>query len=288
MTSVLVTGASGFIGKHLVPVLREHGYEVVSSTRAHGDVADRSTWTELPRTDTVVHLAGESFVPRSWAEPAVYLRANVLGTVNALEHCREHGARLVFLSSYLYGQPTRLPIPETAPLDASNPYALSKKLAEDACRFYAERLDLKVTVLRPFNVYGFGQADEFLIPSLIRQITRGTEIFVQDLEPRRDYIYICDVVLAIVKAVATDGGYRVLNVGAGTSHSVDELISTLQHVWGSALPVRSACVRRQGEVMDTVADIEAAHRMLGWWPQYTLETGLSHLRSVLDSQTARA
>jgi GDP-4-dehydro-6-deoxy-D-mannose reductase len=288
MTSVLVTGASGFIGKHLVPVLREHGYEVVSSTRAHGDVADRSTWTELPRTDTVVHLAGESFVPRSWAEPAVYLRANVLGTVNALEHCREHGARLVFLSSYLYGQPTRLPIPETAPLDASNPYALSKKLAEDACRFYAERLDLKVTVLRPFNVYGFGQADEFLIPSLIRQITRGTEIFVQDLEPRRDYIYICDVVLAIVKAVATDGGYRVLNVGAGTSHSVHELISTLQHVWGSALPVRSACVRRQGEVMDTVADIEAAHRMLGWWPQYTLETGLSHLRSVLDSQTARA
>src|SRR5690348_5091439 len=136
MSSVLVTGATGFIGRHLVPRLRSEGQEVLEVSRAAGDVADHSTWRRLPRTDVVVHLAAQSFVPESWHRPETFLRTNALGTIEALEYCRVHRAHLVFPSSYMYGDAARQPIPETTPLEAKNPYALSKKLAEEACEFF--------------------------------------------------------------------------------------------------------------------------------------------------------
>jgi len=286
MARVLVTGASGFIGKHLLGALADGGHVVAAASRDSGDVAETTTWSAVEPCDAVVHLAGRSFVPDSWADPAAFVRTNVLGTANALEHCRKNHASLVLLSSYLYGHPAALPIPETAPLHATNPYAMSKKLAEEACRFYAQSLGVAVTVLRIFNVYGHGQPEPFLIPSLLRQIATGREIVVQDLAPRRDYVHVADVVRAIVTAVETGGGYRVANIGSGTSHSVEELIRMMQQVFGTALPVRSNGVRRPDEIMDTVADIRAARTLLGWEPTLSLAAGLKQLRAAAAHRAA--
>jgi nucleoside-diphosphate-sugar epimerase len=203
------------------------------------------------------------------------MRSNLLGTIEALEFCRRHGARLVFLSSYMYGEPERLPIDETAPVIARNPYALSKKLAEDACRFYAESFGTSVTVFRPFNVYGPGQAEPFLVPFIARQIWEGKEIRVKDLAPRRDYVYVQDVVDGIVSGAEQGLGYQLFNLGSGQSHSVEELIAAMQLVSGSALPVTTAGERRPEEIMDTVADISAARRAFGWTPGYSLRDGLA-------------
>src|SRR5437867_2388335 len=188
MDRVLVTGASGFIGSHLVPRLRDEGHEVIEANRKTGDVADESMWRSFPAVDVVVHLAGRSFVPDSWADPGAFMRTNLLGTVAALGYCRARRARLVFPSSYLYGTPERLPVPETAPLVAKNPYALSKKLAEDACAFFANSFGVGVTILRPFNVYGPSQSDDFLIPAVVKQAISCLEIRVKDIAPRRDYV----------------------------------------------------------------------------------------------------
>lgn len=280
MSRILVTGAAGFIGSHLLPVLRAAGHDVIAVSSAAGDVAEQSTWAALPAAACVVHLAARSFVPDSWREPGEFMRTNLLGTTGALEYCRMHGARLVFLSSYMYGTPDSLPIHETAPLVARNPYALSKKLAEDVCRFYAERLEVDVTVLRPFNVYGPRQAELFLVPFLVRQVREGVVIRVQDLAPRRDYVYIEDVVAGILRAVEGLGGFRVFNLGSGRSHSVEELIVELQRVAGTALPVVSDEERRKDEVMDTVADISEAERYLGWIPRFSLREGLEDLLRV--------
>jgi nucleoside-diphosphate-sugar epimerase len=276
---VLVTGATGFLGAHLVARLRDSGSAVVAMSSAEGDVADPRTWRNAVPSAAVVHLAGRSFVPDSWQDPAAFIRTNVVGTVHALEHCRKHSAPLVFLSSYLYGHPRTLPIPESAPTTATNPYALSKLLAEQACRFYAEQFGLSVTVLRVFNVYGPGQPDSFLIPSIVAQIAARGEIVVQDLTPKRDYVYVQDVVNAIERALATGNGYRVLNIGSGMSCSVAELIELTQRIWASSLPVRSRELRRPQEIMDTVADITAARELLGWTPTYTLEQGLRQLHA---------
>ena len=280
MSKVLVTGASGFIGRHLVPRLRAAGHEVVEVRRASGDIADAATWRQIPAADAVVHLAAKSFVPESWEHPALFVRTNLGGTIEAMEYCRAHGAHLVFPSSYMYGDAGRQPIAEGAALVARNPYALSKKLAEEACEFYADRFGLTITILRPFNIYGPGQSTTFLVPTIVKQLQAGQAIRVKDLEPRRDYVYVVDVVEAMVKALAVRRRLSVFNIGSGTSHSVADLIRIIQEVWGTSLPVSSAGLRRKDEIMDTVADITRAGEVLGWSPRFTLRQGIEDLHAA--------
>lgn len=280
MSRVLVTGASGFIGKHLVPRLRAEGHDVVEARREAGDISDRTTWQGFPPADVVVHLGAKTFVPESWEAPALFIKTNLVGTIEAMEYCRAHGARLIFLSSYMYGDAARQPISEDNVLVAKNPYALSKKLTEEACVFFADRFDLGITVLRPFNIYGAGQSDAFLVPTIVNQLKAGIAIRVKDLEPRRDYVYIVDVVEAMMTAIGSGHGFQVFNIGSGTSHSVAELIRTIQDVWGTDLPVYSDGVRRKDEIMDTVADIERARQQLGWRPRFTLRQGIEHMRAA--------
>jgi len=235
----------------------------------------------FPQAEVVIHLAGKNFVPESWSDPTVFIKCNLLGTVAALNYCKKYNARLVFLSSYLYGNPQTLPIPETAPLIINNPYAFSKKLAEEACHFYSEIFRINIIILRPFNVYGPGQPEYFLIPSIIRQITSGEVIQVKDLEPRRDYVYINDLIDVIVKAIEMNNINNVFNVGSGVSHSVAELIQVIQDIKHTKFPVHSSEERRKNEVMDTVADITAIKQVLGWAPRWTLNEGIKQMLRVM-------
>lgn len=279
MTRVIVTGASGFIGRHLIPHLQQADYQVITLSSNDGDIADGSTWGGLKPADVVVHLAGKTFVPDSWVNPSEFIKCNLLGTVQALDYCKKHEARLIYLSSYLYGNPLKLPISENDSLVANNPYALSKKLAEEACQFYSEAFGIGITALRPFNVYGPGQSDHFLIPWIIRQVRESSVINVKDLEPKRDYIYINDLISAILKAVTVviPAQFEAINIGTGVSHSVEELIKIVQTVSRTNLPIHSGGERRKDEVMDTVASISKAQHLLGWAPNVSLLQGIKLL-----------
>ena len=270
MTKVLITGA-------VVPELRRAGYEVIEVDIESGDISDESTWLKFSEAEAVIHLAGKSFVPDSWSSPAAFIKCNLMGTVYALDYCKNHDARLVFLSSYLYGNSEMLPIPETAPLVPTNPYALSKKLGEDACQFYSDKFGVYVTILRPFNVYGSGQPENFLIQSIIRQVLAGDVIKVKDLGPKRDYIYVRDLVQAISKALHCQRRFGIYNIGSGVSHSVEELIQLVQGLKKTNYPLHSDGERRKGEIMNTVADITKAKVQLGWAPQWTLLEGLQQM-----------
>ena len=278
MTRVMLSGATGFVGSRLGPMLvARPGYEVCAIGSADGDVAEPRTWATLASAEVVVHLAARTFVPDSWAEPAAFVRTNLNGTINALEFCRTHQSRLVFLSSYLYGNPRTLPIGEDHEVGVNNPYALSKKLAEETCRFYSECYGVGVTVLRVFNIYGAGQGDKFLIPSIVRQVLQGTEIHVKDLEPKRDFLYIDDLLEAVVCAIESAHRFEVFNIASGLSHSVREVIDIVQQVARRDVAVHSENVRRQNEIMDTRADISKARRLLGWEPRWSLEAGIAEL-----------
>ena len=280
MAKVLVTGARGFVGAHLIPVLEAAGHEVIGVNSEAGDVGDDATWALFPKSDIVVHLAGKTFVPDSWKDPGSFLRSNLLGTVGALNYCRTRVSRLVFLSSYLYGNPAMLPIAESTQLVATNPYALSKKLSEEACGFYAESFGVNITILRPFNVYGPGQPDHFLIPSIVRQLGGGEFIRVMDLEPKRDYVYVGDLAEAIALTIERPHRFNVLNIGTGESHSVAEVIDAIQRLKRTNLPVTSAGESRPDEILDCRADISAARREIGWSPRVMLDEGL---RRILGS-----
>lgn len=277
MTKILVTGSSGFIGKNLLPRLDCHQYIVSSVSRLDGDISDAHTWNNFPSSEVLIHLAGLTFVPDSWKDPSRFIKTNLDGVICALDYCRKHGSRLIYLSSYLYGNPEFLPIPESATLIANNPYALSKKMAEEACKFYTEFYGVKITILRPFNVYGPGQSEQFLIPSIIAQVSAGNPILVKDLNPRRDYIYIDDLVDAIINTINRQLEFEVFNIGTGISYSVAELINKIQKISGTNLNVVCNGERRIGEIVDTQANILQALKILDWKPKYTLEAGLKKI-----------
>lgn len=277
MNNILVSGSSGFIAKHLIPQLMEEKYKVNKINSKSGDVCDEKMWLNLPRNDIVIHLAGMTYVPHSWDDPVSFFKTNLLGTICALKYCKKNSARMIFLSSYLYGNPTELPINENFKLNANNPYALSKKMAEEACQFYAESHQIDVTVLRLFNVYGAKQSSNFIIPSIINQIDSNKIIKVADLEPKRDYIYIKDVVRAIIKAMDYKDRFTAINIGSGKSHSVKELINIIQDIKKTKYLVESSGIRRKDEIMDTVADINKAKILLKWEPTYTLQDGLTDI-----------
>ncbi|MEI8073452.1 MAG: NAD(P)-dependent oxidoreductase [Bacteroidota bacterium] len=274
MSKILVTGANGFVGKNLCRALKQLNHDVIELTSSAGDIIDTKTWETIPPTDTVIHLAAKTFVPDSWKNPDLFLQTNTLGTVMALEYCRKYNARMVFISSYLYGNPESLPIHETAKIVTPNPYALSKKGAEDYCKFYADSFNVNMVIIRPFNLYGYGQSDNFLIPEIILQVLKGKEVHVKDLEPKRDYIYIADFIDAIIRSIDMHQ-FELFNIGSGISYSVGEIIQMIQDICGTAIPVISSAEKRPAEIMDTVADISKAKELLNWTPTTSIYDGLS-------------
>lgn len=278
MKRVLVTGSRGFVGSALKKRLLSEGYEVLEMD-ADNDVAAPASFSRLEeaRPAHVFHLAGKTFVPESWQDPLAFYNTNVTGTMNVLDFCRRNGASLTYVSAYLYGVPERLPIPEDAPIRPNNPYAHSKYLAEQLCEFYAREFNVRTTVVRPFNVFGPGQAERFLIPFIIRQAIEENEIRVKDLAPKRDYVYIDDLVDALVVSMGSKEGFAVYNVGSGYSVSVGEVISAVQDALGTDKPVVSENEVRKNEINDVVADISKAARGLGWRPAHSFKEGVKKI-----------
>jgi len=271
---ILVTGASGFLGRHLMAALTAQGIAARGLSSADGDISH----CPLPMKGVshVFHLAGKSFVPDSWQNPQAFYQTNVMGTVNVLEHCRRSQATMVLISSYVYGQPQRLPISEDHPIAAANPYAHTKILAEQTAQFYEQRFGVPLIIVRPFNIYGPGQQPPFLIPLIVRQVVDpGVEaVRLQDLRPKRDYLYVDDAI-AFLLALLRPGVRGVFNLGSGTSASVAEVAGLIQDAAKTQKPILSAEQQRPGEIMDVYADTSRASSELGWRPGTSLAEGIT-------------
>ncbi len=274
MKSVLVTGADGFLGSHVLRDLTRHGFNVLPKRRTDGDVTRSTTWDKFPATDYLVDLAGLTFVPASWESPTNFVQSNSDSTSHALDFCRKNKTKLIFLSTYLYSSKLRSPIKETDEIDPANPYALSKLLGEQLCSFYAKQFGVEVIILRPFNVFGSGQNMRFLIPSIISQAMKGDEISVLDIRPARDFVFIEDLLDAVHKSITSDLRFGIINVGTGIASTVEQLIFLLAEIIGRKLTINSLNQERFGEINSTQADIAQAKVLIGWQPKWSLSQGL--------------
>lgn len=272
---VAVTGSSGFVGTHLTKKLRELKADVLEIDLRRGiDVSDWSQLKELDGFDCLIHLSAKTYVPDSYSDPRGFYHTNIVGTINALELCRLHKAKLVYASSYVYGVPEYLPIDELHPVKSYNPYAESKIIGERLCERYAIDFDQKILTLRPFNIYGPGQDTRFLISSIIDQAKTGS-VQLKDPNPKRDFVYIDDVINAYLKAISHDTpGYNVFNIGLGKSYSVREISQEVIRHFGDDLKIDFTGEKRQSEVADTVADISKAGKLLNWSPAVGIEEGI--------------
>ena len=279
---ILVTGAKGFVGSHLCAELIREGAEIVD-VDVKGDCAvDIRDWKQIKelggrrgKIDLIFHLAALMFVPYSFQNPRETYEVNILGTLNILELCRVANIdKIVFASSYVYGNPKYLPVDEKHPLTPASPYARSKVMGEGLCKAYHDDYGLKCVVLRPFNIYGDGQSESFLIPSILRQLVSG-KVELVDPEPKRDFLYITDLVESYIKAGEyTASEFEIFNIGSGVSYCVDDIVKEIVKAWGSEVEVRYENLRRKNEIMDAVANIRKASIELGWEPKTDFKEGI--------------
>lgn len=278
--TVAITGSEGFVGYHLCQALEANKYKIIRLDVKNGfDVTKADCFDKSPTFDAIIHLAARSFVPLSFKQPFDFYRDNYLGTLNVLEKIRKDNARLIFFSSYLYGKPNYLPIDEKHSICPHNPYAHSKLIGEMLCRGYHSDFEVPVVVFRPFNIYGPFQAKSFLIPEIFRQIKDGT-IILKDPRPMRDFIYINDVVNAVIKALTfEEKSFEIINLGSGYSISVADVVSAILKVFDiKGVSVKFTNEMRQNEVMDCYSDITKAKNLLQWEPKYSFEKGISEFK----------
>lgn len=278
---ILVTGSNGFVGQHLVERLKFLKATVIEADLACGiDLTDISFLDDLPPVDEVMHLAAKVYVPYAHENPAEVYRTNLMSTLNILELCRRRGIhRLVYVSSYVYGQPEHLPIDENHPISFHSPYNRSKLMGEQLCVGYYEDYGIVPIIFRPFNIYGQGQNIQFLVPTVIHQALYKEKVIVKDLAPKRDYIHVDDVVGAYILALSDNHIEKpeVYNLGSGKSYSVEEIIRLVLKLSEVKKEIVVAGDKRKAEVPDCYADINKAEKQLGWKPEISLSEGLGKM-----------
>lgn len=265
---IVVTGHTGFIGKYLTLLLQEKGHDVIGWSRSVGkDITQINALEDLENFDVLVHLAARSFIPSSFKEPAAFYHDNIIGTLNCLEACRKKSARMIFLSTYVYGEPQFLPITEEHPVRPTNPYSSSKYFGEQLCQSYYRDFRIPTIIIRPFNIYGKGQSENFLIPTIINQLSQN-EIRLQDHRPKRDFLHVLDLIEAIEKALDCEKDFGIYNLGSGHSISVEAIVDIL--ISGGLIKADKVFFNnehRRNEVLETCADISKAKKELHWEPQ---------------------
>jgi UDP-glucose 4-epimerase len=303
-----ITGGAGFIGTALANRLSAEGHEVrvlddVSAgdpTRLHkdvvftrGDVNDvPKLWSLMRNVDCVYHLAARVSVPESMLYARDYNAVNVGGTVSVLEAVRDAGAKRIVLSSSgaVYGEQQTQPLTETMRPDPRSPYAVSKLAAEYYVRTTGILWSIETVSLRIFNTYGPGQrwagAHPPVVPSFIRQVVRGGSVVIFGSgEQTRDYVYIDDVIDALVAAsTAPSVDRQVINVGSGVETSMNDLVEYIGRLTGK-MPNVLHNTAESGGVTRMRSDLTLAADKLGFKPKYDLAAGLRHLLA-LDGQFA--
>jgi UDP-glucose 4-epimerase len=285
---ILVTGGSGFIGRHVVAALVRAGASVrVIDLEPHpdpavevvrGDIADEAALERAfeKGIDSVVHLAAVTSVLRSLEYPELTYRTNVAGSAALLEASRNAGVKaLAFASTNAVTGPMRAPaIVETATLEPLTPYGATKAAAEMLMSAYTASYDVRCTCLRLTNVYGPGmQAKDSIVARLMRAIRLGTTFEIYgDGRQVRDYVHAADVVEAVQLALTDERWKGPMVIGTGTSLSVLEVIEHVRRVTGAELSVRHGPAK-PGEMPAVIVD-PARARASGWSPRYAFAEGL--------------
>ena len=310
--TILVTGAGGFIGSHLVENLLSKGHSVramvhynslgrigwldgaaKSSERLElvsGDICDKGfVASAVKDCSTVFHLAALIGIPYSYVAPGAYVSVNISGTLNVLEAAKESGARVIHTStSEVYGSAQTDFINEHHPLVGQSPYSATKIAADHLVESYARSFGLDCRIVRPFNTFGPRQSARAIIPQIISQAISIKELCPDNpvvelgaLTPTRDLTFVTDTVSGFIAAAASDPWpheTRVVNLGTGYSISVENLAHLIFDVLGvQQVKLESTEERvrpKFSEVQDLRSDNSLARKLISWTPTYRDSDGL--------------
>ena len=300
---VLVTGADGFIGSHLVEHLAQAGYSVRALCQYNsfgswgwldhsphkkeievilGDIRDPAQMRAISKgVDIIFHLAALIAIPYSYQAPSSYVDTNIIGTLNILQAALDNGVEKVIhtSTSEVYGTAQFVPISEAHPLQAQSPYSASK-IGADAMAFsYYSSFDLPVVIARPFNTFGPRQSARAVIPTIITQLLNGKrELKLGSLTPTRDFNYVADTCagfLALSKCEAAIG--QTVNIGSGGEISIGDTAAMIAKLIGADVKIAQEDQRLRppaSEVERLCCDNSLMKKLTGLSPQHSLEDGL--------------
>ena len=301
---VLVTGAEGFIGSHLVERLHALGAQVTCFVKYHfndhlgnlallpqeiqdqltiipGDIQDQTVLRKATANkDAVFHLAALIGIPYSYSNPQDNFQTNVMGTFNVMQSCLDNGVPTVVhtSTSEVYGTPKKLPLHEDSPLIGQSPYSASKIGADKVAESFYHSFDLPVGTLRPFNSFGPRQSMRAIIPTIISQALHHDVVTLGNLHPTRDYTYVTDIADAFIKMATSDNtAGEVVVTGHGKEISIKELaerILSLMDLTKDVVQEEKRKRPQKSEILRLCADPTKARELLGWTPQVTLDEGL--------------
>lgn len=304
--TVLVTGAGGFIGSHLVEALVEQGTTVRAFVRytsrrdsgwlsrlpndvassveiIYGDLRDTHAVEQAVSGVTqVFHLGALIAIPYSYVHPDEVISVNILGTLNVLNAARRHGLELVVHTSTceVYGTAQYVPIDESHPLQGQSPYSASKIAADKIAESFWRSYDLPVVTVRPFNTYGPRQSMRAVIPTIVTQALTSDRVVLGSIHPTRDFTFVKDTVAGLVRAADVKGvAGGVFNLGTGREIAIGELAKLVIGIVGRSVELVTDTGRirpKNSEVDRLCSDNTLAANTLGWQPKTLLEDGLAH------------
>lgn len=279
---IAVAGCDGFVGRMVCSLFEESGHTIFPIDITKGlDLCDAAIVNKVPKIDCFIHLANLVYVPASYEDPAKFYRVNYLTTLNALEVCRKWNAKLIYISSYIYGPPKYLPVDEKHPVCPFNPYAQTKVICEKLCEGYHRDFGVNIAIIRPFNLYGTGQKGKLLIPEIISQLKEGKkQIQLKAATPRRDYINVIDVARAIKLCAETECTIGPYNVCSGESVSVLEITEIINRNLKQKVEFTFSSSDRPNEVDETRGAYNNL-KALGWEPSISFEEGI---KAILVSE----
>jgi dTDP-glucose 4,6-dehydratase len=301
--TVLVTGAGGFIGSHLVEKLVYSGARTKALVRyssggtrgwlegssvrediefIYGDLRDGPFLRNaLKQVDVVFHLGALIAIPYSYDAPLSYLQTNVIGTFNVLEGARANDVGLIVntSTSEVYGTARYIPIDEKHPLQGQSPYSASKIAADKLAESFYLSFDVPIVTVRPFNTYGPRQSARAVVPTIITQALQNKKIYLGNTAPTRDLNFVEDTVegmLAVARSRPLRG--ETVNLGQGREISIGNLAQMICSIIGRDVPVVTEKRRsrpRKSEVDRLCCDNRKARQLAGWSPRHTLRDGLN-------------
>lgn len=307
---VLVTGADGFIGSHLVETLISRNYDVRAFVQYNsfgswgwldrapkeirdnldvfaGDIRDpNGVMTAMKGCDAVLHLAALIAIPYSYHSPRTYVDTNVLGTLHVVQAARDlEISRVIHTStSEVYGTAQFVPITEEHPLQGQSPYSASKIGADQIAYSYYTSFATPIVIARPFNTYGPRQSARAVIPTIITQIANGTRnLKLGAITPTRDFNYVADTVNGFIAALEGEAGLgEIVNFGSNYEVSIGDTVQTIARLMNADVVIEEDSERlrpAKSEVERLWADNSKARRLFSWEPQYGglagFERGLS-------------
>jgi len=303
---VLVTGADGFIGSHLIEGLVAKGCKVKAFVYYNsfnswgwldtlskptlskldifsGDIRDpNGVATATQGMDIIFHLAALIGIPYSYHSPDSYVDTNIKGTLNILQAAKRNKVKGIIhtSTSEVYGTAQFVPITEEHPINPQSPYAATKSATDDLALSFYRSFNLPVTILRPFNTFGPRQSARAIIPTIMTQILSGKKtIMLGNLQATRDLNYVSNTVDAFIKlAEAPQALGKVFNMGSNTEVSISELVEMIQKIIKKKVVVKVDKARlrpKKSEVQRLVCDANNLTRVSGWKPKISLQEGLT-------------